>query len=98
MTKKIIDLNWTIEYVKDLKWVNEEKTLIECVVKFDVHDEELAFGVDPNDFYQHSIDLWERANAGEYGPIAEPRKKTEIEKLIQDYKNQFEGDFSLNKI
>jgi hypothetical protein len=100
MTKEIINLNWTIESVKDLKWVNTEKTLLDCIVKFDAHNEEIPFSIDPNDFYQHSLDLWEKANAGEYGPIEEyvPTPKNEFKQLMKNYKNQFDGDFSLDKI
>jgi hypothetical protein len=98
--KEIVDLKWIIEYVKDLKWVNTEKTLLDCIVKFDSKSEELPFTIDPNDFYRHSIELWEKANAGEYGPIEEyvPTVQNEFEKLMENYKNQFDGDFSLDKI
>ena len=99
MEKQIIDLKWTIEYVKDLKWANQEKTLIDCLVKFDTR-EELPFTIDPNDFYQHSLDLWEKANAGEYGEIADyvPPPKSDFDALMENYQNQFGGDFSLDKI
>jgi hypothetical protein len=100
MTKKIINLNWTIESVKDLKWINTEKTMLDCIVKFDAHNEELPFTINPNDFYQHSLDLWEKANAGEYGPIEEyvPPPKNEFQILMDEYKSKFDGDFSLDKI
>jgi hypothetical protein len=100
MKKEIIDLGWLIESVRDLKWVNAEKTRLDCIVKFDAHVEELPFTIDPNDFYQHSIDLWEKANAGEYGVIPDyvPKPKNDFEKVMENYKNQFGGDFSLDKI
>ncbi len=103
MKKEIINKNWKIESVRDLKWVNEEKTLLDCCVKFDKLNEEVPFTIDPNDIYQHSIDLWEKANAGEYGDIEEytpplEPEKNEFEKLMDNYKNQFDGDFSLDKI
>jgi hypothetical protein len=100
MTKEIINLNYTIESVKDLKWVNTEKTIFDCIVKFNTFNEEIPFTVNPDDFYQHSIDLWEKANAGEYGTIADyvPPAKTEFEQLMENYRNQFDGDFSLDKI
>lgn len=95
-----IDANFKIEYVKDLKWVDTEKTRIDCTVKFENLPEEIPFTVDPTDIYKHSWDLWENANAGEYGTIADyvPPLKSDFEILMDDYKNQFGGDFSLDKI
>lgn len=95
-----IDTGFKIEYAKDLKWVNHGKTQMDCIVKFKHIDEEVPFTIDPNDFYQHSIDLWEKAIAGEYGEIVEyvPPPKTDFETLMDEYKNKFDGDFSLDKI
>jgi hypothetical protein len=100
MKKKIINLDWVIESVRDLKWTNEEQILLDCHVKFDKLYEEVPFTIDPNDIYQHSLDLWEKANAGEYGPIQEfvATPKNEFEQLMENYKNQFDGEFSLDKI
>lgn len=97
---EIKNLGWKIESVKDIKWANAEKTKIDCIVKFDKIPEEIPFTIDPNDFYQHSLDLWAGATAGEYGPIADyvPPTKTDFEALMDNYKNQFGGDFSLDKI
>jgi hypothetical protein len=95
-----IDANFKIEYAKNLKWVDVEKTRIDCDVKFEHFDEEIPFTIDPNDLYQHSLDLWEKANAGEYGAIVDyvPTPKSEFEELMENYRNQFGGDFSLDKI
>lgn len=95
-----IDANFKIEYVKDLKWVDSKKTRIDCIAKFEHIPEEIPFTIDPNDKYKHSWDLWENANAGEYGEIAEyvPPPKTDFETLMDEYKNKFDGDFSLDKI
>lgn len=95
-----IDANFKIEYAKNLKWVDAEKTKIDCLVKFEHISEEIPFTIDPNDLYKHSFDLWENANAGKYGTIAEyvPPPKSEFEALMDNYKNQFGGDFSLDKI
>lgn len=97
---EIRNLDWKIESVKELKWTNETRTRIDCTVKFEHLDEELPFTIDPNDFYQHSLDLWAAATAGEYGPIADyvPTPKTDFEALMENYRNQFGGDFSLDKI
>jgi hypothetical protein len=97
---EIRNLGWKIESAKELKWVDAEKTKMDCVVKFEHFDEEIPFTIDPNDFYQHSLDLWEKANAGEYGTIADyvPTPKSEFEELMENYQNQFGGNFSLDKI
>lgn len=95
-----IDANFKIEYAKDLKWANPEKTQIDCIVKFEHLGEELPFTIDPNDIYKHSYDLWENANSGAYGEIAEYVQPAErdFQVLMDGYKNQFGGDFSLDKI
>lgn len=97
---EIRNLGWKIESVKELKWVDEEKSKIDCVVKFEHFNEEIPFTVDPKDFYQHSLDLWEKATAGEYGEIVDyvPPPKSDFDALMDNYKNQFGGDFSLDKI
>jgi hypothetical protein len=95
-----IDANFKIEYAKNLKWVDGEKTKIDCLVKFEHILEEVPFTIDPNDMYKHSLDLWEKANAGEYGDIADyiSTPKSEFEELMENYRNQFGGEFSLDKI
>ncbi len=62
---------FTIEYVKDLKWENPEHTYFSCVVKYAQFGEELPSGVNGVDPTAHIREIWLRANAGEYGPIAE---------------------------
>jgi hypothetical protein len=62
---------FTIEYAKDLKWVNPEHTTFDCVVKFAEFNEEMNFACMQLDPYEHSQALWVRGNAGEFGPIAE---------------------------
>jgi hypothetical protein len=62
---------FTIEYVKDLKWCNEEHTVIECTVKYAEFNEEHPTGVNATDPYPHINEIWTKANAGEYGVIAE---------------------------
>ena len=96
----IINFDWKIESAKELKWVNTEKTKMDCVVKLEHFDEEISFTIDPNDIYQHSLDLWAGAIAGEYGEIADyvAPPKTEFEELMENYKNQFGDSFSLDKI
>lgn len=95
-----IDAGFKIEYARELKWINHEKTRVDCIVKFENIEEEIPFTIDPEDFYKHSLDLWENALAGKYGEIAEytPPPKTDFEMLMDEYKNKFDGDFSLDKI
>lgn len=62
---------FTIQYVKDLKWCNAEHTIFECVVKYAEFNEEHPSGINGTDRYAHIQEIWQKANAGEYGPIAE---------------------------
>jgi len=61
----------TVEYVKNLKWENEEHSYFSCIVKYAEFYEELPSGVDGIDPIPHIREIWEKANAGEYGQIAE---------------------------
>ena len=61
----------TVQYVKDMKWMNEEHTLFECNVKYAEFEEEHPSGINGIDEYPHIREIWTKANAGEYGPIAE---------------------------
>lgn len=82
---------FTIQYVKDLKWENEEHTLLSCVVKYEEFNEEHLAGVDGIDQYAHIKEIWVKANAGEYGEISEyiplpppqPISQETIDKLIE---------------
>jgi hypothetical protein len=62
---------FTIEYVKNLKWENEEHTLFSCVVKYEEFNEEHPSGINATDSYAHIQEIWSKGNAGEYGEIAE---------------------------
>ena len=62
---------FTIEYVKDLKWGDAELTMFICVVKYAEFNEEHPSGVNGTDPYAHMQEIWTKANAGEYGVIAE---------------------------
>lgn len=63
---------FTVESVTDLKWSNVEKTVFVCNVKYaefaDVHPS----GVNSSDTTDHIREIWEKANQGVYGPIADP--------------------------
>lgn len=62
---------FTVEYVKDLKWVNAEHTVFSCVVKYAEFNEEHPSGINATDPYAHINEIWVKGNAGEYGEIAE---------------------------
>jgi hypothetical protein len=78
---------FTIEYVKDLKWCNLEKTMFECVVKYAEFNEEHPSGINGTDAYSHIQEIWSKANAGEYGVISEyvppPEPVIETETIIE---------------
>lgn len=62
---------FTIEYVKDLQWMDAEHTFFQCTVKYAEFNEEHPSGINATDPYQHIHTIWIKANAGEYGPIAD---------------------------
>ena len=62
---------FNIEYVKDLKWENEDHSFFSCTVKYAEFAEELPSGVNGTDPLPHIREMWDKANAGHYGPIAE---------------------------
>jgi len=61
----------TIEYVKDLKWVNAEHTMFQCIVKYAEFGEEHPSGINAVDQHAHIQEIWAKGNAGVYGLIAE---------------------------
>jgi hypothetical protein len=62
---------FTVQYVKDLKWENAEHTYFSCIVKYEEFNEEHPSGINGTDSYAHINEIWTKANAGEYGVIAE---------------------------
>jgi hypothetical protein len=62
---------FTIEYVKNLEWCDAEHTFFSCIVKYEEFNEEHPTGVNATDTYAHIQEIWAKANAGEYGVIAE---------------------------
>lgn len=78
---------FTIEYVKDLQWVDADHTMISCVVKYEEFNEEHPSGINGTDSYAHIQEIWKKANEGVYGVIAEyvpPPPKNEIPVTIVD--------------
>jgi hypothetical protein len=62
---------FTIEYVKDLQWVDAEHAVFECVVKYAEFNEEHPSGISGTDPYAHIQEIWTKAISGDYGLIAE---------------------------
>ena len=64
-------MKFTVQSVRDLVWANAEHTIFSCMVKFAEFTEELPFGCAAGDLYEHTQEIWDKANAGDYGTIAE---------------------------
>jgi hypothetical protein len=66
-------MNITYTTVRDLVWRNAEHTIFDCYVFFDHLGEEVPFGCAQFEVgvYPHVTSIWERAMAGDFGPIAE---------------------------
>lgn len=62
---------YTIEYAKNLRWVNADHTMFDCTVKMEELPEEVECSIIANDSYAHIQTLWNNGLAGVYGPIAE---------------------------
>jgi hypothetical protein len=62
---------FTIQSVKNLQWDNLEHTSFSCLVKYAEFNEEMPSGINAIDTYEHIQEIWTKANAGEYGVIAE---------------------------
>jgi hypothetical protein len=60
----------TIEYAKNPIYTSEDGQTIDLRVKFYEFAEEVPFGATPFDPMPHGIELYNRAKAGEFGPIA----------------------------
>ena len=56
--------------VKNLLWVNEAQTAMVCDVTFE-HIGTVPFSPNPYDVETHSVEIWNRAIAGDFGPIAD---------------------------
>jgi hypothetical protein len=60
----------TIQSARDPRYANAGATAIDLVVKFVEMAHEIPFTANPNDITEYGPDLYYRAVAGEYGPIA----------------------------
>lgn len=61
---------FTIEYAKNPVYSCPNNSTIALTVKFAEIDEELPFGATPYDPMPYGVELYNRAVAGEFGPIA----------------------------
>lgn len=73
----------TVQYVKNLKWADSEHKNIECMVKYAEFVEEHPSGICAEDGYAHIQEIWTKANAGEYGPIAEYAPVEAVGTIVQ---------------
>lgn len=61
---------FTIESVKNLVWLNSEKTSCSALVKFKELDEEIPFAICEWDTEEHGKEIYAKLKAGEYGTPA----------------------------
>jgi len=62
---------FTIQYAKNLRWVNSEHTMVDCTVKMEELPGEVECSIIATDPYAHIQTLWSNGLSGVYGPIAE---------------------------
>ena len=62
---------FTIESVENLVWVDEAKTQFNCLVKYAEFGEKHPSTIDGLDSCSHIVEIWNKANEGEFGEIAE---------------------------
>lgn len=60
-----------LEYAKNPVWANEEHTMIDLVIKWDVVAEEFPFTASPTDVEAHGRAIYNAAVQGQFGYISE---------------------------
>lgn len=80
---------FTVQTVRELRWMDAEHTMFECVVKYAEFEDEHPTGVSAIDHYEHIQTIWANAIAGNYGSIAEyvPPPEPEDELPVTDTGN-----------
>ena len=69
--------------VKNLKWANEEHTIINCDVDFDdLKEDFVPFSATADDMYEHTKEIFNKSINGDFG---------EIEEYIKPYYETEEG-------
>lgn len=53
------------------RWADEQKSRIDCFVKFDHYKVEVPFTADARDIEAHGREIFEKCVAGVYGPVAD---------------------------
>jgi hypothetical protein len=84
--------------VKNLKWVDENHTKIDCEVDFDdLIEEFVPFTADPNDITEHGKEIFAKAVAGEFGTIVEytPPPLSFYEAMVRDERNWLLSELDL---
>jgi hypothetical protein len=61
---------FNIETVSAARWLNEAKSLAECLVKFEQLSEPVPFTASPNDAEAHSREIFRMIAEGEAGEVA----------------------------
>ncbi|MEE4741107.1 phage tail protein [Pseudomonas alliivorans] len=72
---------YTVISVRDPRWADLTHTAISMWVLFEEFKDtygEVPFGASPKDPEPHGVDLFNRAVAGEFGPVLEPTEETII--------------------
>jgi hypothetical protein len=57
--------------VNDCIWANEQQTVFNCTVQFSEFAHEVPFGCAQFDDTPHAKEIWQRAIAGDFGPISD---------------------------
>lgn len=84
-------MNFTIEYIVDGSgvWLNEERSLADCRVKFIEINEELDFTADANDSNPHSSAVIQALLDGDAGAVKtfEQYKAEKVEEMLETKTN-----------
>jgi hypothetical protein len=62
---------FTIENIRNPVFSNDERTAIDCLIKFEEFSEELPFNATSFDSMEHGRLAYQRIMAGEFGEIGE---------------------------
>jgi hypothetical protein len=90
----------TINSARNPRWANRTQTSIDLEVDFNEFDEEYVdFNAHPNDIVSWGPELFNRAVAGEFGPIAEFELPTDIvgEEAMENLRS-LRGDLLLTEV